>query len=423
MQTRAPIELQIDFRDFRWSPKTPKEFLQFWDSFSRELAGRPLRAGGTHELEHPSDGVLRLTVISVPADESVVGQDTPFAIHSILEPPQYTRHCSRCSAEGKSSYGAYTCAACRDQRKPAQLCEEHIQILDGGMRLGIRLNATCDTHRPACRCGRLATFWCAGPRCRRETAWCENHRKQHPNASNIHYCLNCYEELFPACTSQRCAFTATGFCEYVLEGGAKCARRVCSQHIIRWQIYGPHKIGIGLCDQHRNLPRLTNEQILYQMVAATTNRMLAASRARQELPSLQSVRHCFIQVKRQAYEIPDINRMFVHLTQSVGRSDKHERAMHDLLLQHEPRRARDMKRDEEERSKGLQLFERLRQQLRVMGRGEVADAISFSDYRPTNNKLFVRLPLDLRKHMIGKDGKTIKQLKQIIGANIEFEVG
>jgi hypothetical protein len=291
------------------------------------------------------------------------------------------------------------------------------------MRLGGRLNATCDAHRPNCRCGQLATFWCAGPRCRRETAWCESHRKQHPNASNIYYCPDCYEQLFPNCTSSRCAFTATGFCEYVLEGGAACARRMCSQHIIRWQIYGPHKIGLGLCDQHLNIPNLTDEQIVYLMVAATANRMLAAPRPRQELPSLHAVRHSLLKVRRRPYEVSDINQMFVCISQRVGLNDRRERAMSELLEYHEPKRARDMKRAEDERQQGLEVFERLKAQLRRIGRNEVADAISFSDYRPVPNVLYVRLPKDLRGHMVGKDHRTINQLRQSLGAGIEFEKG
>lgn len=367
--------------------------------------------------------MLRLTVISLPPEHAVVGRDTPFAIHSILERPRYKRLCALCTAAGRSSHGAYTCYVCRAAKRPDRLCEDHVVILNGGMRLDGRLNATCEEHVPACKCAQRASFWCAGPRCRRAAAWCDRHRKQHPNAPDIFYCIDCYDELFPACAHQACAFTATGHCEYVNDNGTLCTRRMCSKHILRWQIYGPHKIGLGLCDQHRGMGRLNDDQLLFQVVAATAIRKLAVPRSRQDLPSLQSVHHILLKIRQRAYGIPAIDQLFAQLAQRTGRNNALERAMSDLLQHHAQFRLKNIARAAAEQQQGQPIFERLKAQLRLKGWDEIADAVVFSDYKPTSNALYIRLRQDLRGRMIGKGGRTIQELGQLVGAKINFEKG
>lgn len=423
MRPQLPVELEVDFRDFHAAPETAQEFVSFWGRLSGQLAGKPLRAGATYEVEHPRDGVLRLSVLALPPEHAVVGRDTPFAIHSILERPRLRRVCGRCSAAGAKSYSAYSCPACRDASRPDRLCDRHVVILNGGMRLDGRLNATCEEHVPACRCGRRASFWCAGPRCRRAAAWCDLHRRQHPNAPDLFHCLDCYGELFPECGHPRCAFTATAFCEFVVDGGASCGRRMCSKHVLRWQVYGPHRIGLGLCDQHRGVGRLTDDQLVFQLVAATANRKLTAARARHDLPSLQSVHHILLKVRQRAYGIPAIDQLFVRLAQSTGRGDARARAMSDLLEQHARFRSRNVARDVAEKQQGLPFFELLKAALRARGWHEVADAVVFSDYKPNANALYIRLRQDLRGRMIGRGGRTIQELGQQVGAKINFEKG
>ncbi|HJQ32503.1 MAG TPA: KH domain-containing protein [Pyrinomonadaceae bacterium] len=423
MRPNLPIELEVDFRDFRNAPDTPEEFVAFWERLSTQLVGKPLRDGVTHEVEHPRDGVLRLTVLALPPGQGVVGRDTTFAVHSVLERPRYRHLCARCSAAGQQSHGAYSCPACGGASRPDRLCDRHVVILNGGMRLDGRLNATCEEHVPACRCGGRASFWCAGPRCRRASAWCERHRRQHPNAPDVFYCVDCYEELFPACAQPRCAFTATAFCEFVGDGGASCGRRMCSKHILRWQIYGPHKMGLGLCDQHRQVGRLDDDRLVFQLVAATANRKLRAPRSRQDLPSLQSVHHILLKVRQRAYGIPAIDQLFVRLEQRTGRAGPLERAMSELLQSHARFRSQNVARDVAEKQQGLPVFERLRALLRAKGWGEIADAVVFSDYKPAAKTLYIRLPQELRGRMIGKGGRTIQELGQQVGAKINFEKG
>jgi hypothetical protein len=423
MSVPQPVELEIDFRSFANPPRSPQAFASFWDELSARLAGRPLTPGMTQAMEHPRDGILRLTVISLPPGGHVIGPDARFAVHSILEPPRLKNFCTRCEADSRKTHGAYTCLACEHERRPERVCEDHVVILEGGMRLDARPRATCDLHVPNCECGQRAFFWCGGPLCGRRVAWCERHRRQHPNDPETAYCLGCYAEVFPECSFTRCDQTGTGACEYVAPDGSSCGRKVCSLHLVRWQIYGPHKLGLGLCGLHRNVAALGDDQLLFQVTAATAIRKLREPRARHDLPSLQSIRHILLKARSRAYDIMAVNSLFVTLAARVGQQNQLERTMSELLRHHAKYRAANIERDQSEKQLGLQIFERLKAQLRLMGLSDVADQIIFSDYRPKSNILFVHLREDLRRHMIGRGGIRIKQLREALGANITFEQG
>jgi hypothetical protein len=192
---------------------------------------------------------------------------------------------------------------------------------------------------------------------------------------------------------------------------------------MRWQIYGPHKIGLGLCDQHRNIPALGDDQILYQVVAATAMRKLAEPRSRQDLPSLQSVHHILLKARNRAYGIPAINQLFTTLTALTGRGTRLENTMSEMLGRHAQYRQANIERDQSEKQQGLPIFERLKLQLRATGMSEIADQLTFSDYRPKTRVIYVRLPEMWRGRMIGKGGTRIKQLGEAIGAKIDFERG
>jgi hypothetical protein len=423
MTARLPVELEIDFRHFARTPPSPQEFLSFWDELSKYLVGKPLRAGATHEIEHPRDGILRLTVISLPQEVSLIGQDTHFAIHSILEQPKLKNFCARCRALGKSVRGTYACVTCQQARQPDRICEDHVVILSGGMRLDGHPLATCDLHVPDCKCGQRASFWCDGPQCRRRAAWCEQHRKQHPNAPEIIYCPDCYSEVFPVCARPGCTLTATSICEYIKAEGNSCSRRMCSKDVVRWQIYGPHKIGLGLCNQHRQINALSDEQILYQVVAATAMRKLSNPRSRHDLPSLQSIHHILLKPRNKAYGIQAINQMFVTLSAGIGHDNRLEQMMSELLEYHEKYRQANLERDAAEKQLGLPFFEKLKTELRRRGWNEMAEQLVFSDYRPKANVIYIRLPEHLRGRFAGTKHRTVNQLGELIGARIDFERG
>jgi hypothetical protein len=424
MSTRLPVELEIDLRQYARTLRDPEEFVTFWGGLSRHLVGKPLREGTTHEIEHPRDGILRLTIISLPPDGSLVSHETLFAVHSILERPTPTNFCARCDAAGVRRHGAYTCVVCQRGPEPARVCESHVSILTGGMRLDDPLQATCDLHVPQCKCGQQASFWCVGPRCGRGAAWCDRHRKQHPNDQETVYCPDCYEEVFPTCTHSRsqCRLTATSACEYVSDGRS-CGRRSCSLHDLRWQIYGPHKIGLGLCELHRRMKERSDEEILHQVVAATAVRRLKSRDDRQGLPSLQSVRNILLNARAKFYDLTAVNDMFASLSRRLGGRDSLERMMSSLLRRHEPRRAADLARDEEERRVGMELFEKLVAEVRRRRWHEIADQLAFSDYRPATNRLYIKLPVHLRGRLAGTNHRTFNQLSRVVGASIDFERG
>lgn len=192
---------------------------------------------------------------------------------------------------------------------------------------------------------------------------------------------------------------------------------------MRWQIYGPHKIGLGLCDQHRNIRPLRDDEVLYQVVAATAIRKLVDRRSRQYLPSLQSVHHILLKARDRAYGIPAINDLFTGLAARIGQKTELEQIMSEMLRRHADYRQENIKRDQSEKRLGLPIFEKLKTQLRYAGLTEIADQLIFSDYRPKANVIFVRLPQTLRGRMIGRSGSRIKELGQAIGAKIDFERG
>ena len=348
MNTQPVIDLEIDFRDFADAPKTPADFLSFWQSFARHLVGRNLESGVTREIEQKPNGVFRLSVLSAFSGSVTVAENTRFAVRSILEKPRSKRICFECARNGQNERGIYSCPNCYEAKQKDWLCDNHAVILHGGMTLHTPPRAHCRAHAPACSCRQTAVFWCQGPNCRRKNAWCGQHCKQHPNDSNVFYCPSCYEHVFPACNQTACRNTATGVCENVQADGKICGRRLCSQHISRWQIYGPHKIGLGLCQQHRQIAALSDAQIIYQIVAATALRKMREPRAPHDLPSLQSVNHIFLKARSRNYGLAAINQMFVELIGQTGNQTQLQREMSRLLEKHKQYRQQNIERDNQE---------------------------------------------------------------------------
>lgn len=422
MEKTPIIDLEIDFRDYLNPPKSPKEFISFWNFFVPLLVGKNLESGVTREIERPQQGSFRISVISNFSGSLQITENTKFAIRSILEKSRSKRFCAECQRRGQSQFGIYSCQNCYELRQNDWLCDDHAVILHGGMALKTPPRASCPTHAPLCSCQQKAVYWCQGPNCKAKVAWCGQHCKQHPNDESIFYCPKCYETVFPACNSEKCKNTATGFCEHITDDGKSCGRRLCSRHISRWQIYGPHKIGLGLCYEHRQIAHLEDSQIIYQIVAATAVRKIREPRAFHDLPSLQSVNHIFLKVRNRNYGLDAVNRLFVDIIARTGNQTPLQSTMRKLLEKHKQYREQNIIRDQQEKQEGLRIFEQLKYALLLTGQSDIAEKLVFSDYKPKNKTIFIHLPSDFRARFIGKGGSNIKQLEiRLGGVIVKFE--
>ena len=417
MSVIAPIEVVLDLRDFSERLRGGGDFRALWNDLLPALVGRTLTAGDVSRLEDPRRGTIRLNVIVVPDATSVIDKETPFAVHAVLEPPLVYHQCSVCRG-----YAPFRCSACEGDKKK-RMCDLHAIILDGSMR------AFCPEHAPRCYgSGGPATFWCDGQRCRGRVAWSEPYRVRHPNDPDHWYCPDCFKELFPPCEHSGCDATGTVICEYVDQGsGQRCDRRVCNRHAWRWQIYGPHRRGLGLCPAHSNLRRLTDEQIVFQVAAGTAvrNKTDAQGRNYREyfpLPTLQSIRHIFLHTRKAVYDVRQINGALDDVARKLGQNSL-DRAIATLIEKSRARRQRDIDRDDSEKNAGLQQFRRLQQALTVRGSDDLAQAVRFADFRPRSNVLFIHLDEAWRGLFIGRGGNSIRELERSLGFRIDFDKG
>ena len=417
MTVSAPVEIVLDLLKYQEYLKTPADYLRFWNQISAGLQGNRLVVGKTHRLESPQKGQIGFTIISVPQDFSVVTKDTRFAIHSVLEQPVVHYKCLVCR-----SYGPFRCA---EKGCEKRLCDQHAVILDGSMR------AYCPEHEPKCKgSGAKATFWCDGIRCRGRVAWSESYRVRHPNDPDHWYCPDCYALEFPRCGTYGCQDTGTTRCQHIDEvSGKSCNRSLCNRHVRRWQIYGPHKLGVALCPEPARIRQYGEQKILYQMVAVTTRRILKRQRKRRSqqqdfiaMPTLMSIRHIFINASNQVYSPIDIDQRLERFQQELQASgDKFAQDMARMIERSKSRRKRDLQSFGLEQSQGQNIFRRLQEKLRLQGNDTVADNLRFSDYRPRHKLLFVYLDPQYRGRLIGRGGARIKPLQQELDVRIRFE--
>jgi len=411
------IEVELNLLDYQESLKTVTDYLRFWEKLSVALQGVKLVEGKTHFLESPDKGRIGLQIISVPHGFSVVNKDSRFAVYSVLEKPALRYKCGICQM-----YGPFRCAGMNCEKR---LCDKHAIILDGNMR------AYCPDHVPKCKgSGANATFWCDGINCHGRVAWSDTYRIYHPNDPDHWYCPDCFALEFPACNEYGCQDTGTTRCEYVDEiTGKSCERSLCNRHVRRWQIYGPHKLGAALCSRHANIKQYRVQEILYQMVAITTRqlqeRQTRRRRVQQDfiaLPSLMSIRHIFINTQNQVMNPVEIDRHLDDLEQKLrAMRGQFAQSMARLLDQSKSKRNRELESFDADQSQGLNIFNRLKEKLRLQGEDVVVANLNFSDYRPRTKLLFVYLAQQYRGRLIGKQGATIKRLEQELDVRIQFE--
>jgi hypothetical protein len=410
------IELMLDLRNYRERPKGGKEFFELWQKIEPALEGRRLTPGRPHVLEAGESGTVRLEVIDARPEDEMVTHHTAFAVYSVLEQPRILYPCQQCKREGKHTYGPFICEACGKDDRGGRCCDDHVAILDGSMR------STCIEQVPSCPCGRKATFWCQGRNCRRSKAWCDEHRHPHRHNRDVWYCRECYTLEFPECGHAGCANTGTIACEHVdPTSGRSCGARTCAVHARRWQIFGPHAEGLGLCEQHQGLRQFGDSDLIYQLVAGTAARRRRGW-SRTHLPSLNAVRHTFLNVRGKPYDPSTLSQLFDTVAAKLDRSKGLEGEMAYLIQENAPRRKEGVKKNEEAQALGRQHFEKLRRVLVSMGLDPIANALVYSDFRASTNVLYVHLPQQLRGRLIGRGGSTIRDIETRVGVEkIKFE--
>ncbi len=415
----TPVPVLLDLREYKDVPAAPKLYVALWERLEPALFGVDPRESRTLRLGDGERGVLGIRFLDPEANPAVLDGSTAFAIRGVLEPPKVHYACESCRSAGELVYGPFQCHLCKDGGRERRLCDRHATVFDGAFRV------MCPDHVPRCaggdRCSR-ATFWCDGRTCRRGTAWCENHRRRHPGDGRTSYCPDCFTDKFPPCIGHGCRQTGHVRCEYTrTRDGETCRNRACAQHAYRWQIYGPHRRGLGLCPEHRGaLSALSREDLVFQIVAGTAarRRVTRQRSVSPQLPRLTIVRHIFIHVRGEALDMKVIGACFTGVRYALG-SGQREEAMRQLLDADAAAREAAIKQDDDTQQVGQRHFEALRRLLVADGKAELAARITYSDFRA--GILRVRVPPELTGLFIGRGGAGINGLSGRLGVVVKVE--
>jgi hypothetical protein len=409
---RPSVLLVLDLREYREPPADAAGYRRLWAQLEPELLGRDLTPSGTVTLDRAPRGRVGAIVVEAAGGAVRVDANTSFAVCGVLEPPKLLYRCGPCGDAGQVRYGPFVCIECGPADTRRRVCDDHVVILDLTFA-----KATCPAHVPSCGCGQTATFWCAGPGCRRRRAWCDRHRRRHPGDDLTSYCEACYDQRFPACSTAGCSSTGSLACEFTGSGAGSgaCGTRVCPRHGFRWQVYGPQKRGLVLCpEHHRRLPALSPEDLVLQIIAGTVRRRGRARLPR--LPRLSTVRHIFINVRRQLLSIADL---YAVADRSVR--DRGDPAVRSLIDEHRPGWQAEVQNEVDTVGKGRLHFAQLQSVLVGLGFADMAPRVTFSEFKPHSGDLYVRVPDDLKARFIGRQGSTIKAIQQRLGLTVKLE--
>ncbi|MEU3455015.1 hypothetical protein ABZ671_15650 [Micromonospora sp. NPDC006766] len=409
---KPSVLVLLDMREYPDAPTTPAGYRELWRELEADLVRRDLRTTPTVRWDQPGHGAVSVQVLNPHSCPAVLDERTTFAVCGILEPPRLKYRCGTCADAGQARYAPFICADCRAVDPARRVCDEHVVVLDLNFA-----RVSCPAHVPACACGQRATFWCSGAECQRRRPWCDTHRRRHPGDPLTSYCEGCYQQRFPACSAPRCASTGSLSCEHQADGRA-CRARVCPRHGYRWQVYGPHRRGLVLCPSHHAvLPRLSRHEIAYQILAGTAARGRGRNRA-PRLPGLRTIRHIFINVRRELVEVAEIQDL---MRAAAGRAGPRNRALDELIAEHRAAWAREVKEDADRMEEGQRHFGVLQSLLVGLGQADLAERIRLSEFKPHANQLWVRVPDEIKARFIGRQGTTIKELERRLGLKIKLE--
>jgi hypothetical protein len=423
MTTTTPppaVPVMLDLRAYRVPPAGADGYVALWERLEPAVVTVDPLAGPQLRFDlGPEEGEVGVWFLDPAAAPRPMSRQTLFAVRGVLEPPQVRYPCDTCRAAGTSAYGPFLCPGCGTAEQPGRVCDAHAVFLAGGLR------ASCVRHEPVCRCGERAVAWCGGPRCRSKRAWCSRHLLRHPGGASVEYCQECYEERYPACERTGCRATGHGRCEYRGFGSSdRCRRRMCHEHVTRWQIYGSRSRGLAMCAEHHATLRSGNPRALVELiVAGTAARAQYAPRGGRRmafLPRLGIVRHIFINTCGKVMDMAALDDLFARVQRDLRRAGGDRRLAEtaaQLLDGHARTREEDVRRFRDEHTQGHALFAQLVSLLEGMGKHEVAAAVEFSDYRSRSGVLWVRVPDHLKGRFKGTKGATVNELCRRLGVN------
>lgn len=428
------IRLVLDFREYQEIPENPLEFSKFWNAFEKILYNQKLPGGKAFTVKHPQKGVIGVKVLH-PLAEINVTADTRFEVVSLLEDPRASGHCVCCKSFGVIKHALYECSACKEIDALGGCCEDHVVILEGGLLEDGLVRSSCRQHIPACKeCGHTASFWCHGPNCRGKVAWCAEHHRSHRQQPGIGYCPSCYEIIFPQCSVPGCNEPGTNRCEHIDPNTEEvCGIRLCNRHIARWQIFGPTKIGLGRCSQHRSIKTLSDFGVAWQIVAGTANRHLVdrENRSIYRLPTLGSFAHVLRNSRGCSYDYPAAKKLFEEVDQTITGSSTLSKAMKDVIGNASKRWPEELKRRQENWSTGLPYLENLKRELVRVGLANLSYVVTHTAFIPprvdpsTNElkpgTLFIRVPEELKSYISNPYGRPRKSFQEATGCRLMFE--
>ncbi|WP_328718613.1 KH domain-containing protein [Streptomyces sp. NBC_00247] len=414
-----PVPVSLDVRAYREPLPDADAYLALWQLIEPHLLRVDPREHRSLRLDLGDRGALTLQLLDPVGNPDAFSSATEFAVRGILETARVRYTCGPCVTAGTRTYGPFQCHVCNEETRKeggTRLCDRHVILLEGAFR------TVCPDHAPACpACGRPGEFWCDGARCRNRQAWCSAHQVPHPGDARTSYCRHCFDDRFPTCVAPRCGQTGYLRCEYVRAAGESCPHRVCAVHAGRWQIYGPHKRGLALCPTHlTGLRRMSREDTVFQIVAATALRRRSRAIGPALLPRLSVVRHILIHVRDEALDMGVIDALFTRLRATLDGTGGGA-AMATLLDAHARVRQQDLTVFRGDREVGRRHYETLLRMLIADGRGQLAERLSFSDFRPKANTLYVRVPPDVAGLFIGRGGSGIRDLGARLGVTLKVE--
>src|SRR5947209_3667782 len=159
------VPLLLDLQAFRDVPTDPAGYLALWREIEPIVLRLSPREHDRYDLNAGDRGLVGIWFIDTASGPERFDESTRFAIRGVFEPPQARYACATCAGRGEVRYAPFTCRECGTAERPGRVCDEHVVVLDLNFA-----EVTCARHAPSCGCGRAATFWCAGTRCRRAKA-------------------------------------------------------------------------------------------------------------------------------------------------------------------------------------------------------------------------------------------------------------
>jgi hypothetical protein len=173
-----------------------------------------------------------------------------------------------------------------------------------------------------------------------------------------------------------------------------------------------------LCPAHHAaLPRLSKDEIARQILSGTAARGRGRNRA-PRLPGLRTVRHIFINVRRELVPVVEINRL---MHDAAARPGPRQRALDELVAEHRDGWDREVKDEVGRQQEGARRFAVLQNELAGLGHADLVQLIELSEFKPNSNQLWVKVPEIAKARFIGRQGTTIKELERRLGLKIMLE--